>query len=136
MKRQRDINPIEAAAHHRIRREKRLRWRERRYGRVCLTPREYEAAMREVRLLKPMPAPQEPETDRHRRLAIQQTIADQMGVSQQWISQLLQNVDDLISYFADSEVPAVWRWNGRYWWLDAPVANVSDVKSGDYALVW
>lgn len=123
MKRRRDVNPVEAAAHQRIRREKRLRWRERHYGRVCLTAREYEAAMREVRLLKPLPAPHDPDADRGQRLALQQIIADQMGVSQQWISRLLRNVDDLISYFADTDAPAVWRWNGRSWWLDAPVGE-------------
>jgi hypothetical protein len=129
MKRRRDVKPVEATTHHRLSRARRLRWRERHYGRVCLTPREYEAAMREVRLLKPLPAPHEPEAD-GQRFALQQTIADQMGVSRQWVSELLRNVDDLFSYFVEADVPAQWRWNGRAWWLDAPVGEGVEHLSG------
>lgn len=107
--------PIERAAVKRTQRTNRLKWRQRRYGQVCLTKREYEAVTIEMKMLNTAPTKADSE------LTVQQRIARRMRVSQQWVSELLHKADDIFTYFAEEGIEAEWQRIDRDWQLCAPV---------------
>lgn len=109
---------IELEAVRRAERINRMRWRQRNWGQVCLSPREAEALLLEMQFKQ-----QQPVDEEGKAVPLQKAIAGQMACTQQWVSELLRNADDIFRYFAEADVPAGWRWNGLHYVLDAPVAK-------------
>ena len=104
-----------------IRLQEWMSWRARRYGKPCLTAREYEAMVWEMHTVAPMTAPLDyRQIEQWRTEAVQASVAARMRVSQQRVSQILDRAADAMRYFADHGIEARWRLVKGNWVLDAP----------------
>lgn len=101
-----------------VARDQWMQWRARRYGRPCLTAREYEAMMLEMLVTAPL-RPEETGDE----TAVQKRVAARMGISQQRVSQLLAKASEAMLYFEGHGIPARWRVERGRWLLDAPRAD-------------
>lgn len=114
-------DPTHDLAEMRIRRAARMQWRIQRYGHACFMPREYEAIAWELYALRE----RQLTSSGNQRYALQQVVASNMGVNQQYVSKLLRRAADVMLYLADIGVWAGFTKVGwREWTLEAPIAPV------------
>lgn len=120
------LSAIERLVMQREQRAQIMRWRITRYGGPCLTAREFEALCleQEERAYRFQCAPDTaPDVRYLADRGIQERVAQRMGISHQRVSQLLQQADQVMQYFADHGIDARWvlSQSGRSYRLVAPV---------------
>lgn len=121
MARRKYVDTMIDAADRAISRDAWMAWRTRRYGRPCLTAREYEAMVWEMHALAPMVSPHDATILEHWRTeAVQRHVANRMRVTQGRVSQLLERAADAMRYFEAHNIPAKWVVARGKWMLDAP----------------
>jgi len=108
-------NSLESIALERIQRAMWMHWRVRRYGRACLTRREYDALVASADLRR------ESDHSAGSDNQSQRAIAKRLGITQPRVSQLLANADRAMLYFDETGVDARWITVGAFLRLVAPV---------------